>query len=1686
MAVQTSDFPNTAAPSTTTEVPSTLSAVTEKRTEPTTTLETSAPSTERNERRITLPNQLHNFYKIEETTSTPQRLITETPSTSRQPPTVTTDAATFETRTSKPKLLTTSTTNSPTIPEMVVSLPSFTHKTDHSTENQIGKVQIEPATSWSNQLHKVWQNLTDIPLTIVDPITTVVSTIGPVTPVTEKTEKPTTTTSIPAIDTVSTPKQSSPEKPASVPLNYQTPIRMADSEPTTIPSTRIPDIRPPSIRSSAGESLDDTVNRNQPFVTKNVLKSTTDQLDGLIVEDVMQPKPTTDTSPIKLVEEVISKYFPELKPRSDMTENRAEKVGLDPEPQTESPLKSSVKLTNFQSVVEQSKKMQVSEKQDNEKFKLSKIVNTFSIAPHREETTTIGTTPTPGPSPTPKLSTIPVITPRVIVSAKNPDEIDLGGVIYRKMKLFPPAKTQKEFRPAPTLPPQTTVILKSIPTEKPSVTASSGERFKLYLPEFGKALEKDDDSVGTESSVKTFLPKFNYDKEETDFNKQQYQSKKLKPKEKDMKKYKSKAYDFSIAPTSAEESPNERVTNNVFLETKEFKVHLTSTKPQKFDSFYTKPPLDFDEGSFPDRSSVKKENKQGQVREGSEETSSPRLSKFTEGHRATAPMPSGAFSPGEELQQPTTNAKPPHTWYSHAREKAKIKNALKVIKSTTLDMNNDKPPTEDPLGILDESNDINSLVTHDHHNGDDRYSSEREARSAAAAVTYQDDLNNPLMLRGQVKFNAPESLASSSWEAQDGSMLGSTVAVMAAVCGAAMLILTIAVALWVRMRSRGGRGEMADGAGRTIEGRTSAADPPPQHYETLYPLTPGFTWRTVDRIRSVRSASHWSTGRRTQCGRGGEGGTLSRRPMRGRPDPVNRTPCEQSFRPSAHGATVLGQRKTRILIGYKMFVTLGLTPSIGSIVLIICSSASAIIVNDTERQDRRSSFGYLSLGGTYGFPSAGGAYGYPSLSGASLGGNLLTGNDHSSYNLDPISLHYLNGNYKSQSYPVYVAKPYPVYLERKVPYEVKVPVPQPYQVERPVPVLQRVAVPVEKPYPVLVEKKVPIPVEKYVPVEKFVPKPYPVPVNKYVAVTVEKPVPVKVPVEKPYPVPVPVNLQSYYAAYRSPHYKQEPSSNQNYRQQADDPSNYGYGSTDDPSYQSYQQAFYQQYQQQIQQQLQQQNQQNPQQNGHVHQQNHQFQQLNQQQQQYQQQFQLNQQQLQQQYQQQLQQYQQYYYPYQQQYELYGQNEPRIGERRPDDDDDNNETNVDEYEDEDASEEAKGPKKYKTDGDNDNNRKRSDMNELNPDQSQKDDEGPSTTATTTEGSGGKRMTFGERTKSTIQSRNATDEELTSIGSSTTPTYDSENDEEADRTRGAFSESCFVFDNEYEFQFLGEFDFDFDGEFDFEFDVEFESLFHCEFDFDFDLPFDEDDKDKSVWFLDHDYLENMYGMFKKVNAREKVVGWYHTGPKLHQNDVSINELIRRYCPNSILVIIDAKPKDLGLPTEAYRAVEEVHDDGSPTTKTFEHVPSEIGAEEAEEVGVEHLLRDIKDTTVGTLSQRVTNQLMGLKGLFEQLQDIKEYLLQVVDGKLPINHQIIYQLQDIFNLLPDISHGNFVDSLYVKTNDQMLVVYLAALVRSIIALHNLINNKLSNRDAEKKEGKKEEKPKEEEAKPKEIKAK
>jgi len=237
----------------------------------------------------------------------------------------------------------------------------------------------------------------------------------------------------------------------------------------------------------------------------------------------------------------------------------------------------------------------------------------------------------------------------------------------------------------------------------------------------------------------------------------------------------------------------------------------------------------------------------------------------------------------------------------------------------------------------------------------------------------------------------------------------------------------------------------------------------------------------------------------------------------------------------------------------------------------------------------------------------------------------------------------------------------------------------------------------------------------------------------------------------------------------------------------------------------------------------------------------------------------------------------------------------------------------------------------------------------------------------------------------------------------------------------------------------------------------------------VPFEEDERDLKIWYLDHSFHEQMFAMFKKVNASEKLVGWYSTGPKIKPGDLQIDALVRRYCPNPVMVIVDVKPKALGIPTEAYHAVEEIRE-GQQQSWTFKHVPSEIGAMESEEVGVEHLLRDVKDMTISTLANQVTQKLGALKGLAARLSEVDAYLQNVAAGKMPLNHQIIYRLQDIFNLLPNLNVEELVKAFATKTNDMMLAIYLSSIIRAVVALHNLVDNRLVNKDKERASDEKE----------------
>ena len=76
---------------------------------------------------------------------------------------------------------------------------------------------------------------------------------------------------------------------------------------------------------------------------------------------------------------------------------------------------------------------------------------------------------------------------------------------------------------------------------------------------------------------------------------------------------------------------------------------------------------------------------------------------------------------------------------------------------------------------------------------------------------------------------------------------------------------------------------------------------------------------------------------------------------------------------------------------------------------------------------------------------------------------------------------------------------------------------------------------------------------------------------------------------------------------------------------------------------------------------------------------------------------------------------------------------------------------------------------------------------------------------------------------------------------------------------------------------------------------------------------------MFYLDHNYLENMLAMFRKVNAKERIVGWYSSGPKICPADIAINSVFQRYTETGSTAASDtgrlAEPHQNSIETRLY---------------------------------------------------------------------------------------------------------------------------------------------------------------------------
>jgi len=205
--------------------------------------------------------------------------------------------------------------------------------------------------------------------------------------------------------------------------------------------------------------------------------------------------------------------------------------------------------------------------------------------------------------------------------------------------------------------------------------------------------------------------------------------------------------------------------------------------------------------------------------------------------------------------------------------------------------------------------------------------------------------------------------------------------------------------------------------------------------------------------------------------------------------------------------------------------------------------------------------------------------------------------------------------------------------------------------------------------------------------------------------------------------------------------------------------------------------------------------------------------------------------------------------------------------------------------------------------------------------------------------------------------------------------------------------------------------------------------------FAIPFEELNEG---FYLDTSYLSYMYELYCKVNCHERILGWYHSGPGMYKSDLDISKTFCQFCDDPVLAIINVKSEESRLPCQSF----------SLERNNLRYINTEISADEIEEVGVEHLLRDIKEGTGSSLKDRINEVHCSMVTYKKTLSTIIEYLDSVIEtGKF--DRIIMENLQDILLSIPKIEPSN-----------EMEKIYSAELANSLVAMNDLERNRVENK--------------------------
>jgi len=218
--------------------------------------------------------------------------------------------------------------------------------------------------------------------------------------------------------------------------------------------------------------------------------------------------------------------------------------------------------------------------------------------------------------------------------------------------------------------------------------------------------------------------------------------------------------------------------------------------------------------------------------------------------------------------------------------------------------------------------------------------------------------------------------------------------------------------------------------------------------------------------------------------------------------------------------------------------------------------------------------------------------------------------------------------------------------------------------------------------------------------------------------------------------------------------------------------------------------------------------------------------------------------------------------------------------------------------------------------------------------------------------------------------------------------------------------------------------------------------------YQVPHTEDDQVA----VDMDFLRNMRDLHTKTAPKEVIVGWFATGLEINENSSMFHEFFSKETniPTAVHLLVDTTfSQDTPMGLRAFIGTPVAFGDVT-LGSYFQPIPLELRTFDIDRVGLD-LISRTKESKDGVANfqfdlQNLEGSILSLVGL---LDTVTEYVDNVASGKIKGDPFIGRALAKAVSALPSFD-SETIDKIFNNNiQDLLMVVYLANLTRTQIAL-------------------------------------